>query len=320
MAAGLFDGEFHDLFREARSGHDCTDCALDVPDAATLSAAAGVRCDLVGGGSIVRDADRPLTELHVVPHGGVELPADLLEETGPASFAELARLVHDNLDSATRVMHAALVALIVRRELRGAAVAGFHLSRILVDANRLLSTDQVLRAPYVGSPDLYSGYLAENRERLSREYAGPWIDAVNDLLGDNPGCVVYHHHTYDVRSLRPRVHDLGRPGRLRPPFQLFHARPSLEATPRDDEGLVPHETLTKVRASIGAFLAELTGTRPVDGAVDYPLRAPALPFTGCVNDGLDRRYVHLIYEVRKDLLRSRADIERWIAARPWAVM
>jgi hypothetical protein len=226
--------------------------------------------------------------------------------------------VHDNLDLGTRAIHRSLAALALRDELKGTAIAAFHISRLLADPNRLIP-EQVPMAPYAGSPELYGDYLVRHRETLLRDFLDPWIKAVNDLLDSAPeGVVSYHHHTMDIYPLSPRRYDKGG-NRKRPPFQLFWERPPGDVALAADTGLAPAEVLAGIRSSIASYFAQAVGEEASRGRIDFPLLVPPMPFHGCRNERLDREYVHIIYEVRKDLLDTRESIDRWVEFRPWEV-
>jgi N-formylglutamate amidohydrolase len=323
----IFEGGLQQAFRAVQSQHPCTDCGLDDREIIAAATRGTMSVRIVGGGSVLRDRFAELSEIHIFPHGGVELPTSLLQRVGPRRFGELAKLVHDNLDLGTRAIHRSLVERVDGGQLRGAAIVAFHVSRLLADANRWRRADQVPVAPYTGSPELYGDYLEQHRQALLDSYLDPWIDAVNELLDGAPeGTISYHHHTMDIHALSQRDHDAGG-GRRRPPFQLFWKRPPGDGdVPAADTGLAPRDMLDRVRASMQAYFAGTAGpeagtagAEAADGAIDFPLRTPVMPFHGCRHEKLGRDYLHVVYEVRKDLLDSRERVERWAGSQPWEV-
>ena len=324
----IYESEIQKVFRAVQSHHECTDCGLHDRDISRWGQTGAISLEIAGGGSIVRNVRGHLREIHIIPHGGTELPTDLLEEVGADNFHQLEQLVHANSDIATRAIYAALVRDIVDGRLEG-AVAAFHVSRILIDANRDKIHDQVPGKPYTGSARLYASYLRKNRHRMAHELAQPWFDAVNNLLENSADCPVYHHHTMDVYALSPRKYDKGGKSK-RPAFQLFWRRPpngdlpSREVhpfedfPPDNDPGLAPLELLKVIASKMQQFFDEEGDeTNPaLTGRIDDPLRAPVMPFRELIKNA-ERRHPHVLYEVRKDLLDSEEKVEKWLARQAW---
>jgi hypothetical protein len=300
-------------FRQEQARLDCTDCPLG--DVRPGLRTAGLAIENHGYGTVVSSRDSPTRELHIFPHCGIELPTELLEAVGAAHFGDLASLVHDNADTGSLAMYRLLALQIARGELPGAAMAGFHLSRLLVDSNRILPEDRTPLSPYSGGSELYRDYMIDNRPSLLHS-TNLWLERVNSLLAESDDLVVYHHHTYEPVSLGSPPHELA-PGAERPGFQLFWRRPSIGRDPNTDEGLAPLAMVESVVGRMRRFWAPHVPR--VEGAIDFPLMLPVTPFAGCVNDGQVRRHVHIIYEVRKDLIRQQADIARFADENPWRV-
>ncbi|MGH3669113.1 MAG: hypothetical protein ACRDSH_00540 [Pseudonocardiaceae bacterium] len=263
----------------------------------------------------------PLRELHIVPHGGTEVPQELLDEIDPEQFPTLAELVHANADTGTGAIYRTLVEGVTSGDVRGIAVAGFHLSRILLDANRLKPEEQVLVHPYSGDGRLYSEYLIREAGRLREEALLPWLRAVDGILCQMQGGVVYHHHTYDLVPLSPRPWDQD-PGVKRPAFQLswrksnwdtvFEVGCSLEV----DE-LAPLGEIEQARDRIGEFLCDKIGATGTSGAIDHPLLLPVLPFRGTRRGEYCGTLHHVVYDLRKDFLVTEDQVRLWVRDSPW---
>jgi hypothetical protein len=311
----LANDEVQASFKRVQKMLPCTDCGLDPLGSRTEGAHGEV--EVAGGGTIVWDPRAPVRELHVIPHGGVDLPTELLMDVGERDFDELAQLVHDNADTGTRALYSLLAKSVLTGRSPGAAVAAFDISRVLIDANRLLAGDRIPVLPYVGSPELYAAYLDRRRPDLDR-LADEWIAKVNSILSASSGLAVYHHHTYDIFARSSRPYDQSADVK-RPAFQLFRRRPTVDGENCDDIGLAPIRLLNDIAARISTFLSDSTGSSDTTGQVDFPLSLPVTPFHGCLNDGVSGQNHHIIYEIRKDLLDSESRVENWFNARPWAV-
>ncbi|RKN43477.1 hypothetical protein [Micromonospora endolithica] len=309
------------LFRKHQAAHDCSDCGHPYLDVDLGTTRAHHRWLQVGGGTIVASTDGPVRELHILPHCGTELPGDLLSATDPADFGKLAQLVHDNLDLGTAAIYRHLVDDIVAGRAPGVAVAGFHLSRILLDANRVALHEQVPPDPYAGSADLYREYQLSEGLRLREEKLLPWLAAVDDVLramGEQGS--VYHHHTYDVYSISPRPWDRGFTAK-RPAFQLIWRRPPVDHlgdhVTEGDPGLARLEDIEDVRSGIRDFLEQEIGVGNGTGQIDYPLLLPVLPFRGTRQGDPADSPRHLVYDLRKDLLDTDRQIRSWVVSAPW---
>ncbi|WBB56463.1 hypothetical protein [Verrucosispora sp. WMMD573] len=309
------------LFMKHQREHECSDCGHPYLDLDLTGAGPHVRRRRVGGGTIVADTSGPLRELHVLPHCGTELPADLLAAVDPADYGRLAQLVHDNLDLGTAAIYRLLVEDIVAGRAPGVAVAGFHLSRIMLDANRDAVHEQVPENPYAGSGELYRDYHLSEGLRLRDEELLPWLAAVDDMLREMGGQgSVYHHHTYDVYSISPRPWDRGFTPK-RPAFQLIWSRPLVrragEHAAVGDPGLARLEDIERVRESIRNFLEREIGVGNGTGQVDYPLLLPVLPFRGTRRGDPADSPRHLVYDLRKDLLATDRQLRSWVSTAPW---
>lgn len=310
-------------FLEQQRQHHCTDCGYSYLTAGPVLEDLDFRREIVGGGTVVSSRNGPITEVHIVPHCGTEVPRDLLDDLGPGQFSALSQLVHENADIGTGAIYRRLVENVLSGDTKGTVVAGFHLSRILLDANRAKLEEQMPLGPYVGSADLYSPYLRRRREELRDEALVPWLDAVNDILREMGNGVVYHHHTYDISSLSPRLWDQG-PDLKRPAFQLVWKKLTWGAVfdreeQSADEGLAPLEEIEDVRDRISGFLQAEMGIDDSNGAIDYPLRLPVTPFFGArVGDPLDAPR-HVFYDLRKDILMTEERVQSWVDHAPWCI-
>jgi hypothetical protein len=268
-----------------------------------------ISCRRHGGGRIIAPSEPSRSpELHLFPHAGIRLTDEFLELLQPASLKPLAQLVVNNCDAGTP--HAANVLIQRLVEGHGSFYVGvFDISRLFLDANRLVSSDQVPASPYAGSPDLYRAYLALEGDRLREQLLLPWIDAVNRLIVDAEIQLVFHHHSFDTVSRGRRDYD-SRPHSLRPRGQLFAKKPTLGFLGGPPARFVPESLSTALAEVMGRALSgddRLAEPIPIDD----PLLAPALPFLGCVaSDSADMAPWHVIYEMRKDLMRTEAAWER----------
>jgi hypothetical protein len=265
-----------------------------------------------GGGRIV-EPFRPgqPAELHLFPHGGTQLTSDFVRGLDGSTAEAIVQLVLQNYDAGTPGIANEIVRHIVERALNHRYVAVFDVSRLFLDANRLISTDQVPAHPYIGSPELYQPYLQSRSEDLRAEVLVPWIEAVNALVLERNIRVIYHHHSYDTVSHGRREHDL-RPYAPRPRGQVFWKKPSFGSHQGRVVGLIPLEL---AQAVADAMRQGLRGDRAADQEsvlIDEPLVAPAMPFTDCIDDGTsptDSRW-HVVYEVRKDILHG--SVLHWV--------
>jgi len=283
---------------------------------------------VAGGGSVVWSKHSPITEFHVVPHGGTELPEDLLAQTPRAIWGPLSRLIHENADTGTGAIYGLLADRIASGELRGAAVAGFHLSRLLLDANRGEPAEQTPARPYVGEPGLYEDYLTQNREKLRTEYLQPWVGAVNSMLANLGSLdVAYHHHTYDLRPMSPRPFDFS--DSERPAFQFVWKRPDDGTAQVNEElmqqdsrggGLARLEELKLVRDNVTSYFIRQHKASNIEGNIDYPLELPLTPFHGTSRADLSVSSQHVMYDVRKDFLDTSEKVLDWVASGPWRIM
>lgn len=307
---------------EAQRSHLCTDCGHVYLTDEYVPDGPYHRRQIFGGGSIVTSLEGPVREVHILPHGGTEFPQDFLAEASPNDFPALSNLAHENSDIGTGAIYRELVNGIVSGRSRGVVVAGFHFSRLLIDANRAKTEEQLPAAPYIGRSDIYSDYIKRQGHTLREQALLPWLDAIDEILHTMGGeGVVYHHHTYDVRSMSPRPWDLGsRPER--PPFQLVWKKPTWEATPDPtvlsaEDDVVALQDIRDVRDQIGEFLAREMGVTDGRGGIDYPLQLPAVPFLGArVGDSSDTPR-HVCYDLRKDILLTDEHVRAWVEVAPW---
>ncbi|MGH3836671.1 MAG: hypothetical protein ACRDSF_13370 [Pseudonocardiaceae bacterium] len=321
MADGQGDQAGKLAFLEQQRQHPCTDCGHSYLAADPVSEGSDFRREIVGGGTVVSSNHGPITEVHIVPHCGTEVPGDLIDDLDPEQLPALSELVHGNADIGTGAIYRTLVEDVVSGESKGVVVAGFHLSRILLDANRAKLEEQMPLRPYVGSADIYSKYLRRRRDELREEALIPWLEAVDAILRKMSNGVVYHHHTYDVSSLSPRPWDRG-PDLKRPAFQLVWKKPAWEAVFDHEEqsrdgGLAPLEDIEGVRDRICRFLQVEMGIVDSEGAIDYPLRLPVIPFSGARSGDPPDMPQHVMYDLRKDVLVTEEKVRSWVAARPW---
>ena len=325
MPAGERGGQSHrSSFLGHQRRHPCTDCGHSYLHADSESDGPHFRREIAGGGTIVSSTHGALHELHIVPHGGTELPQELLDEIDPDQFPTLAALVHANADTGTGAIYRTLVEGVTSGNVTGVAVAGFHLSRILLDANRLKPEEQVLAHPYSGDGSLYSDYLTREADRLREEALLPWLRAVDRVLRRMREGVVYHHHTYDIIPLSPRPWDQD-PGTKRPAFQLSWRKPSWDTGAEVDgslgvDGLAPLEEIERARDRICEFLyskMNITGTASTTGAIDHPLLLPVLPFRGTRRGEHSGTLHHVVYDLRKDFLATEEQIRLWVRDSPW---
>jgi len=305
---------------EQRTGHQCMDCGYAYLQQSDVDGADFCR-RVIGGGTIVASTREPIRELHILPHGGTELPTDLLSGIDSERFSDLSRLVHKNSDMGTGAMYRELADWVMSGQAPGVAVAGFHLSRLLLDANRVHLNDQIPARPYVGDPELYADYLSQSGRDLRDGALLPWVEEVNKILRSLPDdAVIYHHHTLDVYSLSPRPYDVAA-AQARPAFQLTWKKPTIDdrfddLDTRHAEGMAPLEDLEKVREKIGAFLGEIGVTDSV-GHIDYPLYLPVSPFYGTRDGDYSVGPKHVLYDLRKKILTSSELIHSWIHTGPW---
>jgi hypothetical protein len=183
-----------------------------------------------------------------------------------------------------------------------------------LDANRLVSTDQIPSRPYIGpSEPFYKPYLDHNGHDLRVSLLLPWIDEVNDLIEQANIQIVYHHHTYDEmsRGIYPNDRE---PNTHRPPAQTFLTKPSVSTRPDVEGEVAPKDVVYLVRDHLRTLLESI---RISDSRVpiDDPLVVPALPFYGCTIEGPGDAYAgwHIFYELRKDILLGAANRELWIS-------
>ncbi len=243
-------------------------------------------------------------EVHVVPHGGREVPAGLDGRFDDQAVETLAEHVFANCDfGTTRIARECL--LEGARAGQATSVAVFRVSRVFLDANRLQSTEQVPANPYAGSGAPYRDYLMAKGSFLRESLLLPWLAGVNELLSECD-TIAYHHHSYDVSGLAAREHDL-RPFAPRPPAQFFWREPVVGMATEGGDELIP-------RAVVEAA-ARLLSPEYRDVGIDDPLVVPAMPWRGCVGSRFPSdRLWHLIYEVRKDLVQSYSGVNEWLAS------
>jgi hypothetical protein len=306
-------------FLNEQRKHLCTDCGHSYLGA-DIAAGQSFERRVIGGGTIVASTSGPIRELHILPHCGTELPDDLLNEIDPAQLPDLAALVHDNCDIGTAAIYRTLVDRIITGQAEGVAVAGFHLSRLLVDANRDELEHQLPARPYVGSPELYTRYMQRNFDELRFGALAPWLDAVDEVLREmGEEGVAYHHHTYDVYSITPRPWDQASHEK-RPAFQLVWERPTLpehQAVNGTDRGLANIEDLRVIRDRIMEYLEAKIGIDDGSGDIDFPLLLPVIPFGGARRSDPADRPQHVMYDLRKDILATEETIRSWVGDGPW---
>ncbi|MBB5870782.1 hypothetical protein F4553_004161 [Allocatelliglobosispora scoriae] len=309
-------------FLDHQRRHACTDCGHAFLNAETPAEGFDYHRQVIGGGTIIANTLGPIREVHILPHCGTELPDELLREIDPADRPALAQLVHDNADIGTGAIYRHLAESILAGRGEGVAVAGFHLSRLLLDANRIEVVYQVPASPYVGTSELYADFMQRRGTELREDLLLPWLDAVNRLLRQmGESGVAYHHHTLDVYSMTPRPWDQASHEK-RPAFQLVWERPTLDATSEPapgvvDPGLAPIEDLRGVRDRITEYLEAKVGLEDAAGEIDFPLLLPVVPFAGALRGDLADLPPHIMYDVRKDILATDDLIRSWVGDGPW---
>lgn len=321
MTLSHFDHADQLDFLNHQRKHLCTDCGHSFLNVDLPSDGIDFYRRVIGGGTIVANTNGPIRELHILPHCGTELPDDLLAEIDRAHRPALARLVHENADIGTGAIYRALTERILRGNSEGVAVAGFHLSRLLLDANRAQPLYQLPAHPYVGSPELYADYHLRRGAQLREEALLPWLDAVNDLLREmGESGVAYHHHTYDIFSMTPRPNDRASYAK-RPPFQLIWKRSTLteptEEPDDNDRGLAPIGDLRAIRDQITEYIEVKLGIADGAGEIDFPLLSPVIPFIGGRKGDPENTPAHIMYDLRKDILGTDERVQSWVADAPW---
>jgi hypothetical protein len=272
---------------------------LDYPDAIDLDRLPprAVVIERCGGGRLVRPEHGPITELHILPHGGSLFPFHLGWILGEKDDESIARRIYEVRDVGT----SAVVDRIMRRTIEGGvtfrAFACFDVYRHIVDANRLA------RDAFEAT-DL----SAAEGEPIFEELVAPWIRRIDDVIAGGDVDLVFHHHTYD-RVARKRSRYDREPESERPEGQ-FLVIPDPRFGHTRTEPFLSERVREIVRDVLTARLRRIVPAPAV--RFDEPLGAPLMPFA----DTLGRRpgVESVIYEVRKDLVMRSEHVEHVVEA------
>jgi predicted N-formylglutamate amidohydrolase len=257
--------------------------------------ATGANAHTLGGGWLVLPRTEPIEVLHVVAHGGTELPEQFADTYAPQDPRLLAQSMLDNADLGTAAM-ATRLAL----QPHGRAVAFFGCTRLLVDANRALTEQQVPRTTYRGVPLLRDDLSAERRAEVAATLLQPWLAGIEQCLADHRQTVtrIVHHHSFDEFPGSATPHDRSRA--RRPAAMLFQDRQN-----NGGGTFLPQGELQRLVAALRTPLRRLDATAEVE--VDSSYVAPMMPI-------VPHTVPVCVYELRKDLLRDRAARETLFTA------
>ncbi len=257
--------------------------------------AAGADVRAIGGGHLVLPASGAIEVVHVVPHGGMQLPAQFADTFAATDPRLLAQSIVDNCDLGTAAM-ATRLAL----QPLGRAVAFFDCTRLLADANRALPEQQVPHAAYRGVSLLRADLPETKRREIRTTLVQPWHTAIEQCIADHAHTLrrIVHHHSFDEFPGSATPHDRSR--ERRPAAMLFQDRQN-----NGGGSFLPATELRRIVAALRAPLQRLDATAQVE--VDSTYVAPAMPI-------VPRTVPICVYELRKDLLRDRAAREQLFAA------
>lgn len=289
----------------ARQGYD------DVFTLADLASSTRLQVTQAGGGLIVHAASAAhIRELHVIPHGGIELgPAelDLLQPTDPDTIAGTI-LINNDAGVAAIASHLAASIASGRTD---RALAWFRIPRILLDANRASLQDQ-FAAPYRGA-ELRRPLTAPHRRRYAAATFTPWVEAIIALLRSHPITVTHHHHSYDQIGTGAVAYERSA-GEIRPAGMFlrryWHVDELGERTGRDGH-YIDADLLMDLQDIYRSHLQHIEAFPLV--TTDWPYESPyALPQLVAQHD--TRLIQRVFYEARKDLLRGQHGLTTLIQA------
>lgn len=251
--------------------------------------------------------------IHIVPHGGAKVPRWCLDLFKHLTEKQLAHLIVDNNDTCTTEIAKELIRSLPNRK-ENIGIAYFDVSRILIDANRGRKKDQVNGKLYKGNHGVLPKTMNTVSDRLRNDFLNAWLKEINRLIIKNPNALIFHHHSFDIRGAQSLLHDR-KPFELRPVSQFFYKKPINRPLGGPQEyhgGFMGMDELYEIRKIAAHYLEDLQGEQ-VKVQIDTPLIAPIMPYEGTTwnIEETGPTYSHFIYELRKDVLKNRADIKKW---------
>jgi hypothetical protein len=271
----------------------------------------------VGGGFLIQRRGRgSVAEVHVLSHAGLRFPAEFSQVLAESvDITTLASSIVRNRDSGTGCLARHLVQELESPSALNRLIAVFDVSRVLCDANRVLTAEQVVRDAYAGPivldeslAEAVGGHMApshsaEIRQRIRDELFHPWEAAVWQRIRTYGVRLVVNHHSffYQARAQTVPRHE-SKPGQVRPHGQLFYRANELSQVPV----LLDRPLVDSLVDTMQRRLAQLCSNPRVQ--VDEPLRAPAMPFlpdeliptSPYSTVGLP--HLTIAYEIRDDVL------------------
>jgi hypothetical protein len=255
-----------------------------------------------------------ISHVHIIPHGGTEIPGFLREETSLLVRSEfgMAKSVLDNYDAGTTAIGIRLAKKIATDSLwEDAVIAYYPTSRLIADINRLKKPEQIPQFSYSGLPIFQPPLAPAIEELITQELIEPWMHHTKQVIARTK--VVFHHHTYDPEGGGTVAYD-NAPFEIRPVMQFFQRLPEKHRAVRRrgrniiDEDLLLDLKLIALRCWLHIYEEQQTIPN------DYPYRLPEIPFLSINTDSPedDRNRQHIIYEVRKDCLVGVDRLERWV--------
>jgi predicted N-formylglutamate amidohydrolase len=242
----------------------------------------------------------PVRELHIIPHGGYQIPSAYTWALSVNDPARVAQTVWDNYDQSTPALATYLVRSLESHPHR--AVAYFEVSRVLVDANRLQLEEQIPLKPYKGDAVLRHDLTVAHKQQLVDDLLRPWMAEIERLISPDL-VVVMHHHTYDQFGLALSAYEKLQAGEQRPAGMIFQNY--------DFEGynkmFVSAALLPQLVGLLRGYLQHMAPD--ADVTIDWPYVAPAMLANWIA--AKSAAIQSLVYEVRKDLLVGASNIARW---------